>query len=128
MNKANQPDGRVTVIEDRLVYVRELEKPTPDSVSEAADMVRELTKDWEKFSIIVEFPTSVTPSSAVRHRVVEETRPLIEKLSHVSVVTKPNVFLSINIKFIGAFSGLRSISVHQSRDEAIEEARKKLKN
>lgn len=127
MSNATHQDDRVRVIEDRLIYVRELDKPTPDSVSEAANLVRELTKDWETFGIIVEFPTSVTPSAAVRHRVVEETRPLIRKLSHVSVVTKPNVFLSINIKFIGAFSGLKSITVHQDRDEAIDEARSKLK-
>lgn len=127
MNKATQQEDRIRVIEDRLVYVRELEQPTPDTVSAAAHIVRDLAKDWDSFSIIVEFPTSVAPSAAVRHRVVEETRPLLEKLSHVSVVTTPNVFLNINIKFIGAFSGLKSISVHQDRDEAIEEARRKLK-
>jgi len=117
---------RVRVIEDRLVYVRELEVPTPETVSEAARYVQELTKDWETFGIVVEFPSSVSPNAEVRHRVVEETRPLLAKLAHVSVVTKANIFLKLNLKFIGLSSGLNSISVHKEREDAINEARKRI--
>jgi stress-induced morphogen len=114
-------ENRVYLLQDRVVYVRELEKPTPEAISESAQHIRKLSQDWDRFSIVVEFPTFVMPNAAVRHRVVEEVLPLKKKLDHVAVVTKTNVFMNITIKFVGSFSGFKSISTHKTRESALNE-------
>jgi len=121
----NSLKNRVRVMDDRIVYVRELEVPTPEGVSESAQYIRELSREWDHFDIIVEFPTMVIPDAAVRHRVAEEVLPLKTKLQHVAVVTKSNVFMTLTIKFIGVFAGFHSISVHQTKQLALEELRRK---
>lgn len=121
------PQNRVTLLQDRIVLVRELENPTPETISQSAKYIRDLSKDWDKFSILVEFQGMVLPSAAVRHRVAEEMVSIKGKLTHVAVITNTNIVLSVAIRFIGTFSGYESISVHNSRDSALEAVLKRNK-
>lgn len=118
MEKANA-EKRISLIEERIVLVRELPHPTPETISQAARYIDELSKEWDRFSIIVEFPGLVLPSAAVRHQVVEEMKPFKKKLAHVAVITTTNIVLNVAIRFIGTFSGFENISVHRNREEAL---------
>lgn len=123
-----RPETRVSLLQDRILYIRELDNPTPETISESAKYIMELSKEWDRFSIIVEFAEVLVPSTEVRHRVAEETLPLKEKLEHVAIVTKTNVMLDMAVKFIGALSGFKSISVYRTKELALEAILKRQNN
>jgi hypothetical protein len=122
------PEKRIFLVEDRVVLVRELEHPTPETISQAAQYIHKLSDKWDYFSIIVEFPGLVLPSAAVRHRVAEEMMPFKPKLTHVAVITTTNIVLNVAIRFIGAFSGFESISVHPTREAALAAIEARMKS
>jgi hypothetical protein len=119
MNFENQ-DCRVHVLQDRIIYVRELEHPSPEGISESATHIANLARDWDFFSIIVEFPSIAVPDPLVRERVVQEMLPFKTRLRHVAVVSEPNIVLKVAIKFISAFSGFTSITLHTTRESALQ--------
>lgn len=116
----NAPERRVLVVDTKIIYVRELARPTPETITQSAREIRNLSRDWTRFSIMVEFESKVIPGSAVLHRVSEEVLPLKSKLDQVAVVTQANVFLKVAIKFIAKLSGFQNISIHETREAALE--------
>lgn len=110
---------RVRVLADGIIYVKEVERPTLESVSCGAREVARLSQDLKTFSIIVEFEKLTIPGTDVLHRVSEEVLPLKKKLSHVAVVTQTNVFMKVAIMMISRLSGFSQISVHKTQDLAL---------
>jgi hypothetical protein len=119
----NENTQRVSTLDKDIVYIKELASPTPQSITEEAREVARLTKDLEHYFILVEFPGMAIPSADVRHRVTEETRPLMAKLRHVAIATPGNAFLRVAIRFIARSSGFEHISIHANRDEALAHIR-----
>ena len=111
---------RVRVLAKHIIYVKELEKPTPDDVLHSAQEVSRLGKDWEHFGIVVEFSSMVVPSMDVRHKVSQELARINKKLVGVAVVTNTNIFLKIGFKFIAQFAGFSNISFHSTQESAIK--------
>ena len=120
-----KPEDRVSMVQERVFLVRELSNPTPETVSQSANYIRELSRDCDKFSILVEFQSRVFPSAAVRHRVAEEMVSMKGKLAHVAIITNNNVVLSVAIRFIALLSGYRHISFHRSREDALQLVQKR---
>lgn len=115
----NEHAKRVSTLDNDIVYIKELASPTPQSITDEAREVARLTQDLEHYYILVEFPGMAIPSADVRHRVAEETRPLMKKLRHVAIATPGNAFLRVAIRFIARSSGFPHISIHASREEAL---------
>jgi hypothetical protein len=49
------PEKRVTLIQDRVIYVTELDNPTPETISQSAKYVRELSREWDQCRSVKEF-------------------------------------------------------------------------
>lgn len=110
---------RIRIVAEKIIYVKELEKPLPEDILHSAQEVSRLGNHWEHFGIVVEFTSMVVPSAEVRHKVSDELARINKKLVGVAVVTKTNIFLKIGFKFIAQFAGFPKISFHPSRDSAI---------
>ena len=113
---------RVSVIDDRLVLIRELPVQSAFSVNLMFDRLDALTRDWDRFAYVVDLIEARRPDAATRAALKDRVVRVNSRVTHVAIVVGSNLIMRAMARLFAHGMGLDSASIHATRAEAIEEA------
>lgn len=117
--------SRCRVLEPGVLYFLEIPQGTVPAFDVEMATLRELGKDFESFVVVVDLTEATRP----RPELIEHILQCIQTVGiHWCVVKPGNVFMRSVIRFVvGRMASIRSrMSMHESIEEAVRQARKKL--
>jgi hypothetical protein len=112
---------RVTVIGERTLLMREISVQSPSSVGAMFDRLETLSRDWERFSYVVDLTEAKRPGPETRAVLKERVRRVSPRVAHVAIVVGNNLLMRAMARLVAHSMGLVSVSVHKTHVEAIEE-------
>jgi hypothetical protein len=115
---------RVSVVDTRILFVREMPVQSPFSVQLMFDRIETLSQDWDRFAYIVDLTEAKRPNSETRAALKERSMRINRRISHVAIVVGTNELMRIMARLFAYGMGLASVSVHATSAEAIERARR----
>jgi len=127
------PDERVALrnrirrIEDRLFMMVEVPVQTPFTLDVLFDRLEELAAGLDRFAYVVNLAGVRRPDASTRARLRERVSLINARLVHVGVVVDANPVMRAVAKLAAFAIGFRSISFHESIDEAVEACRRALR-
>jgi hypothetical protein len=117
---------RVSVIGERLLLMHELPVQTPFSTSLIFDRLEALARDWDRFAYVVDLTDATRPDAEVRAAIKTRIERINNRVVLVATVIGDNRLMRAMVRLVGYGLGIKNISVHSSREEAISEARRAL--
>jgi hypothetical protein len=117
---------RVSVVDDRILLLREMPIQSRFSVHLMYDRIETLAQDWDRFAYIVDLTEAKRPNPETRAALKERSLRINHRISHVAIVVGPNELMRIMARLFAYGMGLASVSVHATSAEAIERARRAL--
>jgi hypothetical protein len=122
----NAISDRVSVIGERLLLVHEIPVQTSFSINLMFDRLDELTRDWDRFAYVLDLTEATRPDAEVRAAIKNRVAPISARVAHVAAVVGGNRIMRAMARIVGYGMGLRHLSVHETRQEAIAEVRRAL--
>jgi len=113
--------ARVSLIGDRVLLMRELPIQSPFSVTVMFDRLEALTADWERFGYVVDLTEAGRPGPETRAVLKERVLRISPRVAHVAIVVGGNLIMRAMARLFAYGMGLRSVGIHVTRAEAIEE-------
>ena len=95
---------------------------SPFSVNLMFDRLETLSRDWDRFSYVVDLTEAKRPDPETRAALKERVRRVSPRVAHVAIVVGNNLLMRAMARLFAHGMGLASVSVHATRAEAIEEA------
>lgn len=126
-SKEEQANVWVHDDQNRILFYREVPKPTKQSLTDNFKRVAKLAKDYEEFSLLIDLSNAERPSAEIRQHVSEKLGLFREKINHLAIYTGKNFILNMAVTFTFRKVNLESYSIHKTLEEAekaIEEIRK----
>ena len=114
--------GRVSVIGERVLLMRELPVQSPFSVALMFDRLEALAAPWDSFSYVADLTEAKRPGPDTRAALKERVLRISPRVRHVAIVVGGNLLMQAMARLFAYGMGLKSVGVHVSRAEAIEEA------
>jgi hypothetical protein len=112
---------RVSVIGERLLLLREIPVQSPFSISLMFDRLETLSAGWERFAYVVDLSEAGRPGPETRAALKERVVRISPRVAHVGIVVGGNLLMRAMARLVAYGMGLRSVGVHLTRAEAIEE-------
>ena len=116
--------SRVYLLEKDIVFVDEIKNITPETINVEFDRLEELVEDQPYFAHLINLEVCKRPDAKTREVINRRFMKLSSKTYHVAFATGSNILIRTAIRFVIYASGLKSISVSKS----VEEAKEKCKN
>ena len=114
-------EGRVSLIGERVLLMREIQVQSPFSVTLMFDRLETMVQGWDRFAYVVDLAEATRPGPETRAALKERVLNISPRVVHVAIVVGGNVLMRAMARLFAYGMGLRSVSIHASRDEAIEE-------
>jgi hypothetical protein len=86
------------------------------------DRLEVLTAAWERFAYVADLTEAGRPGPETRAVLKERVLRISPRVAHVAIVVGGNLIMRAMARLFAYGMGLRSVSVHETRAEAIEEA------
>jgi hypothetical protein len=115
---------RVSVVDNRLLLIKELPVQTPFSVKLMFDRFRALAQDWDRFAYVVDLTEAQRPDPETRAALKAETLGMSPRVTHLAVAVGDNLVMRAMARLFAYAMGLTNVTTHATRAEAIEEARR----
>jgi hypothetical protein len=112
----------VSTIGERLLLMQEIPVQSPFSVTLMFDRLEALTAGWDRFAYVVDLTEASRPGPETRAVLKERVLRISPRVAHVAIVVGGNLVMRAMARLVAYGMGLRSVSVHLTRPEAIEEA------
>ena len=112
---------RVSVIGERLLLMQEIPVQSPFSVTLMFDRLEALTAGWERFAYVADLTEAGRPGPETRAVLKERVLRISPRVTHVAIVVGGNLLMRAMARLVAYGMGLRSVSVHVTPAEAIEE-------
>ena len=112
---------RVTVIGERALLLREIPVQSPASVNIMFERLETLTRDWDRFSYVVDLTEAKRPGPETRAALKARVLHVRPRIAHVAIVVGNNLLMRAMARLFAHGMGLVSVSIHSTRAEAIEE-------
>jgi hypothetical protein len=106
-------------LEDGYILYEELRMPSVEDLNTAFNEMRRLLKEVNPRYIMVYVADSEKPDAETRYELKKRWLELKDVVDHVAVVTGKNVVLNTAAQFIVRSMGLKSFSVHKTKEEAL---------
>jgi hypothetical protein len=116
--------ARVELTPAGVLVFKEVPVPTVFSVTVLWDRLEELVAGWSTVSYVADLTEAQRPSAEVRAALKTRAARLKDRYGHVAVVVGDNVVIRAMARLFAYSMGLRSVSLHPSRDQAIDEVRR----
>jgi hypothetical protein len=116
--------GRVTVIDERILFMHELPIQSPFSVNLMFDQMEYLARKWSRFAYVLDLSEAKRPDPETRAALKARVLRISPRVTHVAAVVGDNLLMRAMVRLIAHGMGLASVGVHATRAEAIEEARR----
>ena len=114
-------EDRVSLIGERILLMREIPVQSPFSVTLMFDRLETIVQDWDRFAYVVDLTEATRPGPETRAALKTRVLHISTRVVHVAIVVGGNVLMRAMARLFAYGMGLRSVSVHTSRAEAIEE-------
>jgi hypothetical protein len=115
---------RVSVVDARILLIREIPVQSPFSVHLMYDRIETLCQGWDRFAYVVDLTEAKRPNAETRAALKQRSRRLNRRISHVAIVVGTNELMRIMARLFAYGMGLASVSIHATSAEAIERARR----
>jgi len=115
---------RVSVIEERILFLRELPIQSPFSVNLMFDRIDTLAGEWDRFAYVADLTEAKRPGPATRAALKARVLRISPHVTHVAVVVGNNLIMRAMARLFAYGMGLTSVSLHATRAEAFEEVRR----
>jgi hypothetical protein len=115
---------RVSVVDDRILLLHEVPVQSPFSVKLMFDRFRTLARDWDRFAYVVDLTEAKRPNPETRAALKAEILGLSPRVTHLAVMVGDNLLMRAMARLFAYGMGLTNVSIHATRAEAIEEARR----
>lgn len=115
---------RVSVIDERILFLRELPIQSPFSVSLMFDRIEVLAGEWDRFAYVADLTEAKRPDPETRAALKARVLRISPHVTHVAVVVGNNMIMRAMARLFAYGMGLTSVSVHATYAEAIEEVRR----
>ena len=114
-------EERVSLIGERVLLMREIPVQSPFSVTLMFDRLETIVRDWDRFAYVVDLTEATRPGPETRAALKERVLAISPRVVHVAIVVGGNLLMRAMARLFAYGMGLRSVSIHTSRAEAIEE-------
>ena len=115
---------RVSVVDDRILLIHELPVQSPFSVKLMLDRFQALAHDWDRFAYVVDLTEAKRPNPETRAALKAEILGISPRVTHLAVAVGDNLLMRAMARLFAYGMGLTNVSIHATRAEAIEEARR----
>ena len=112
---------RVSLIGERVLLMREMPVQSPFSVTLMFDRLETLAQDWDRFAYVVDLTEAKRPGPETRAALKARVLRISPRVLHVAIVVGDNLLMRAMARLFAYGMGLRSVSIHATRAEAIEE-------
>jgi hypothetical protein len=116
--------GRVALTPAGVLVLTELPVSTVFSVGVLWDRFEELSAGWQRVSYVADLTEAQRPTAEVRAALKTRAARLKNRYGHVAIVVGDNIVIRAMARLFAYSMGLRSVTLHPSRDQAIEEVRR----
>lgn len=116
--------ARVQLTPEGVLVFHEVPMATVFSVGVMWDRFEELSAGWRRVSYVADLTDAERPPAEVRAALKARAVRVRERWGHVAVVVGDNVLIRAMARLFAYSMGLRSVSLHPSRDQAIDEVRR----
>lgn len=120
-------EERVTVVEPGIVLMREISVQTPFSIDVMHDRAEALCEGWPRLAMVVDLRDARRPNAITRQALRRRIGRLAPRVVHTAFIVGINRIMAAMAKLVGVSFGYRSVSLHDTVDDAIEEARRALR-
>ena len=117
-------EGRVSVLDDRILLLHEIPIQTSFSVNLMFDRFDALAKDWDRFGYVIDLADARRPDAETRVTLKRRVLRLSPRVAHMAAVVGGNLVMRAMARLVAHAMGLPSVSVHATRVHAIEEVRR----
>ena len=117
-------EDRVSVVDARVLLLREIPVQSPFSVHLMYDRMETLSKDWDRFAYVVDLTEAKRPDAETRAALKDRSLRVSHRISHVAIVVGKNELMRIMARLFAYGMGLASVSIHATCAEAVERARR----
>jgi hypothetical protein len=114
--------ARVSALGERILLVREVPVQSPFSVNLMFDRLEALARQWDRFSYVADLTEARRPGPETRAALKARVLRISPRVTHVAIVVGNNLLMRAMARLFAHGMGLVSVSIHVTRDEAIEEA------
>jgi hypothetical protein len=115
---------RVSVIDERILFLRELPIQSPFSVNLMFDRIETLVGEWDRFAYVADLTEAKRPDAETRATLKARVLRISPRVTHVAVVVGDNLIMRAMARLFAYGMGLQSVNVHATRAEAFEEVRR----
>jgi len=112
---------RVSVIGERLLLMREIPVQSPFSVMLMFDRLEMLARGWDRFSYVADLSEATRPGPETRAALKDRVLRLSPRVGHAAFVVGGNAIMRAMARLFAYGMGLRNVTIHVTRPEAIEE-------
>jgi hypothetical protein len=116
--------ARIEVTPSGVVVFNEVPVPTVFSVTVLFDRLEEVVAGWRSISYVADLTEAQRPSAEVRSVLKMRAMRLKDRYGHVAIVVGDNIVIRAMARLFAYSMGLRSVSLHPNRDQAIAEVRR----
>ena len=95
---------------------------TPFSVTLMFDRIETMAQDWSRFCYVVDLTEAKRPDPETRAALKGRVQHISPRVAHIAIVVGRQRDHAGDGAAVAHFMGLRSVSIHATRAEAIEEA------
>src|SRR4051812_19386631 len=114
--------GRVSVIDERVLLMREVPIQSPFSVDLMFNRVEALAGSWDCFSYVADLTEAKRPGPETRAALKDRVLRISPRVRHTAIVVGSNLLMHAMARLFAYGMGLKSVSIHATLEEAIEEA------
>ena len=115
---------RASVVDDRILLIHEIAVQSPFSVKVMFDRFQSLARDWDRFAYVVDLTDAKRPDPETRAALKAQILAISSRVTHLAVAVGDNQLMRAMARLFAYGMGLTNVSIHATRAEAIEEARR----
>jgi hypothetical protein len=116
--------GRASVVDDRILLIHEIAVQSPFSVKVMFDRFQALAHHWNRFAYVVDLTEAKRPDPETRAALKAQILGISPRVIHLAVAVGDNQLMRAMARLFAYGMGLTNVSIHATRAEAIEEARR----
>ncbi len=119
---------RTWIYQDQIIWVNEMPLISPFSININFDQMDILSKDMEKYVLIIDLRNSVRPDAKTRKVINERFLQIKDQLLHCAYITGKNNLANTAIRFVMYGMEHSHYSVSKNEEEALKRISKFLKS
>jgi len=112
-------EARVSVLQDRIICLREIPVISSYTVNLVFKKLTELAKQYESCVYLVDLTNTGLPDAESRRHINENFKQTLSNVKHVAFVTGRNFIINTAARFVMHQSGMDSFSIHKNIEEAL---------